>query len=86
MEKGYIEYKGVKYSTLDIEWNKISEVDMDSDKIVTLADLSLCYALEDDYMKGDSVAVSIDDGIYFYCDYGFIDSVTDEREVIEYMK
>lgn len=84
MEKGYIEYKGVKYSTLDIEWNKISEVD--SDEIVTLADLSLCVALDDDYMKGDSVAVSIDDGIYFYCGYGFIDSVTDESEVIEYMK
>ena len=84
MEKGCIEYNGAVFPTIYIELDKVS--DIDSDEIVTLADLSLWDAIEEDYWKGDSVAVSIDDDVYFYCDYDVIDGMNSESDVIEYMK
>lgn len=87
MEKGFIEYNGNIFPTIEIELNKISEVD--SDEVVVLADLSLWDWIEYPYFDSENenydLAHTIDDGVYFYCDYGFIEGVNDESAVIEYM-
>ena len=87
MEKGFIEYKGNIFPTIEIELNKISEVD--SDEVVVLADMSLWDWIEYPYFDSENenydLAHTIDDGVYFYCDYGFIEGVNDESAVIEYM-
>ena len=94
MERGFTEYKGNIFPTIEISLNKIS--DIDSDTVVVLADMSLWDCIEYTYFDSENenfdsdenyyLAHTIDDGVYFYCDYGFIEGVNDESEVIEYMK
>ena len=83
MKKNSIEYNGVFYPTIDIELNKVSDVE--SDEFVTLADASLWDAIEKDYYNDVSEAEDIDNDVYFYCEHGFIESVENEWEVVDYM-
>ncbi len=84
MKKSYIEYKGKSYPTIEIELNKVS--DIDSSHIVILADTSLWDAIEEDYNNEVIDAINIDNDVYYYMDYGFINDNVTEKDVIEYMK
>lgn len=83
MERSFVNYKGVKYPTIEISLSKVS--DIESDEIVSIADYELWAAIEDDYENGVKDAVWLDDKIYYYCESGFIASNPTEDEVIEYM-
>jgi hypothetical protein len=84
MEKSYIEYKGKSYPTIEIALDKVS--DIDSSHIVILADTSLWDAIEEDYNNKINDAIDIDNDVYYYMDYGFINDNVTEKDVIEYMK
>ena len=83
MVKSCIEYNGKSYPTIEISLCKVS--DIVSDAIVILADYGLWDAIEDDYMNDMSEANGIDDMVYYYCDYGFIDKAECEDDVASYL-
>ena len=69
MEKSTIEYKGVKYTCVNIPANKFLDCeDMDSSVMFTIADTRLWHALEKDINNGDKEAEKIDEGVFFYVD------------------
>lgn len=80
----YIEYKGIQYITrlvylMNVEFHGQCEN-------AYVADYELWAAIEDDYNAGVKEAVEIDNGIYYYCDSGFIASEPTDDEIIEYLK
>ena len=68
MERGFIEYKGNIFPTIEICLNKI--LDIDSDEVVVLADTSLWDLIQYPYFDSEDenydLAHSIDDDVYFY--------------------
>ena len=84
MEKFSISYKGSEYSALSISLDKVS--DIDSSELVIIADCSLWDAIEVDYENGIRDGVMIDNDVYFYCDYGVIDSFKSDLDVINYFE
>ena len=50
-----------------------------------VSDVDLWDAIEEDYNNGNSEAHALDNDIYFYCDYGFIESDPTDEEIVEYL-
>ena len=84
MERISIDYCGKCYSVILISLDKVS--DISSSEMVRIADVSLWDAIEEDYDNGVRDAVDLDNDIYFYCDYGVIDSFKSELDVIKYFE
>ena len=88
MKRDIITYKGVEYPVIEIARNLIDSEWKDANSSVTyiLADIELWFALEEDYENADSMAVDIDNSIFYYCDNGFVASEPTEEEVIKYFE
>lgn len=50
-----------------------------------VADYELWAAIKDDYDADNAFAVSIDNGVYYYCDSGFIEGDPTDEEIIDYL-
>ena len=88
MKRDIITYKGVEYPVIEIARNLIDSEYKTADSSFTyiLADIELWFALEEDYENSDSLAVDIDNSIFYYCDNGFVASEPTEEEVIKYFE
>lgn len=88
MKRDIITYKGVKYPVIEIARNLIdSECEnTDSSLSYTIADNELWSAIEKDYEDNNSMAIEIDNLIFYYCDNGFVASEPTEEEVIKYFE
>lgn len=81
MEKGYIEYCGESYRTLCIGISVLYPSLYGY--TLLFADLSLWDAISDGYDIGDSECIAIDDRVYMYLDYGLIDKIDSESELLD---
>lgn len=88
MKRDIITYKGVDYPVIEIARNLIDSEWENADSSCTylIADIELWFALEEDYENGDTMAIGIDNSIFYYCDSGFVASEPTEEEVIKYFK
>ena len=88
MKRDIITYKGVEYPVIEIARNLIDSECKTADSSFTyiLADIKLWFALEEDYENSDSLAVDIDNSIFYYCDSGFIASKPSEKKIIKYFE
>ena len=88
MKRNIITYKGVDYPVIEIARNLIDREWENADSTFTylIADIELWFALEEDYENGDTIAIGIDNSIFYYCDSGFVASEPTEEEVIKYFK
>ncbi len=88
MERNIITYKGVKYPVIEIARNLIDSEweNTDSSLSYTIADNELWSAIEKDYEDNNSMAIEIDNLIFYYCDNGFVASEPTEEEVIKYFE
>ena len=88
MKRDIITYKGVKYPVIEIARNLIDSEwkNTDSSLSYTIADNELWSAIEKDYEDNNSMAIEIDNLIFYYCDNGFVASEPTEEEVIKYFE
>ena len=88
MKRDIITNNGVEYPVIEIARNLIDSEWKDANSSFTyiLADIELWFALEEDYENADSMAVDIDNSIFYYCDNGFVASEPTEEEVIKYFE
>ncbi len=88
MKRDIITYKGVDYPVIEIARNLIDSEWENADSSFTylIADIELWFALEEDYENGDTMAIGIDNSIFYYCDSGFVASEPTEEEVIKYFE
>lgn len=88
MKRNIITYKGVDYPVIEIARHLIDKEWENADSTFTylIADIELWFALEEDYENGDSLAIGIDNSIFYYCDSGFVASEPTEEEVIKYFE
>ena len=88
MKRDIITYKGVKYPVIEIARNLIDSEweNTDSSLSYTIADNELWSAIEKDYEDNNSMAIEIDNSIFYYCDSGFVASEPTEEEVIKYFE
>ena len=88
MKRDIITYKGVEYPVIEIARNLIDREWENADSSFTylIADIELWFALEEDYENGDTMAIGIDNSIFYYCDSGFVASKPTEEEVIKYFE
>lgn len=88
MKRDIITYKGVDYPVIEIARNLIDREWENADSSCTylIADIELWFALEEDYENGDTMAIGIDNSIFYYCDSGFVASEPTEEEVIKYFE
>ena len=81
MEKDFIEYCGKSYSTLWVDVNVLYP-SLDGYSLL-FADLSLWDDIRNGYESGDRECVSIDDKVYMYLDYGLIDKIYSESDLLD---
>ena len=85
MEKYFEEWNGKKFPVREVMF----EVCDDMETIVKVADISLWDAIENaydvKYHPNHKEAVGIDDDIYYYCEYGFIESDPTDEKIVEYL-
>ena len=81
MEKYYEEWNGKKFPVREVMF----EVSDGMETMVKVADIELWDAIENAYNAGDKTANNIDSSIYFYCEYGFIESNPTDEEIVEYL-
>ena len=81
MNKYFEEWDGKKFPVREVMF-KICD---DMETVVKVADIDLWDAIEEDYNNGNSEAHALDNGIYFYCDYGFIANDPTDEEIVEYL-
>lgn len=88
MKRDIITYKGVKYPIIEIARNLIDSEwkNTDSSLSYMIADNELWSAIEKDYEDNNSMAIEIDNLIFYYCDNGFVASEPTEEEVIKYFE
>lgn len=86
MKRDIITYKGVDYPVIEIARNLIDREWEDSSFTYLIADIELWFDLEEDYENGDTMAIGIDNSIFYYCDSGFVASEPTEEEVIKYFE
>lgn len=88
MKRNIITYKGVDYPVIEIARNLIDSEWENADSSFTylIADIELWFALEEDYENADTMAIGIDNSIFYYCDSGFVASEPTEEEVIKYFE
>ena len=88
MERNIITYKDVKYPIIEIARNLIDSEwkNTDSSLSYMIADKELWFAIEKDYEDNNSMAIEIDNLIFYYCDNGFVASEPTEEEVIKYFE
>ena len=88
MKRDIITYKGVDYPVIEIARNLIDSEweNTDSSLSYTIADNELWSAIEKDYEDNNSMAIEIDNLIFYYCDNGFVASEPTEEEVIKYFE
>ncbi len=88
MKRDIITYKGVKYPVIEIARNLIDSEwkNTDSSLSYMIADNELWSAIEKDYEDNNSMAIEIDNLIFYYCDNGFVASEPTEEEVIKYFE
>ena len=80
MEKYYEEWDGKKFPVREIRLPE--EL---GGFVTNVATSELWDAIEDAYNADDKIAKNIDDSIYFYCEYGFIESDPTDEEIVEYL-
>ena len=82
MIKSYVEWKGERYPVRMVDlpesWGYSSPVNV--------AGCSLFHAYEEEYDKDNKEAVAIDNSIFYFFDYGFIESDPTDEEIIERLK
>ena len=85
MEKYYEEWDGKKFPVVEVMF----EVCDGMETMVKVAGIELWDAIEDacDHENHiqHSEAVDLDREIYYYCDYGFIESDPTDEEIVEYL-
>lgn len=81
MNKYFEEWNGKKFPVREVMFNVCD----DMETIVKVADVDLWDAIEEDYNNGISDAHALDNGIYYYCDYGFIASDPTDEEIVDYL-
>lgn len=88
MKRDIITYKGDEYPVIEIARNLIDREWENADSSFTylIADIELWFDLEEDYENGDTIAIGIDNLIFYYCDSGFVASEPTEEEVIKYFE
>ena len=80
MEKYYEEWNGKKFPVREVELPE--EL---GGFVTNVATDELWNAIEDAYNAGDKTANNIDDSIYFYCEYGFVESDPTDEEIVDYL-
>lgn len=80
MNKYFEEWDGKKFPVREVELPE--EL---GGFITNVATSELWDAIEDAYNTGDKTANNIDNSIYFYCEYGFIESDPTDKEIVEYL-
>ena len=79
-----IVYNGKEYVT---RWVHLMNVEYHGQaENVRVADYELWVAIEDDYNDNVPEAVEIDNGIYYYCDSGFLAGEPTDDEIREYLR
>ena len=88
MKRDIITYKGVKYPVIEIARNLIDSEwkNTDSSLSYTIADNELWSAIEKDYEDNNSMAIEIDNLIFYFFYNGFVASEPTEEEVIKYFE
>lgn len=80
MNKYYEEWNGKKFP--------VREVMLPEELggfVTNVATIELWDAIEDAYNDCNKTANNIDNSIYFYCEYGFIESDPTDEEIIDYL-
>lgn len=80
MNKYYEEWDGKKFPVREVELPE--EL---GGFVTNVATIELWDAIEDAYDADDKKAINIDDSIYFYCEYGFIENDPTDEEIVEYL-
>ena len=80
MEKYYEEWNGKKFPVRTV----LLPEELGGYK-ANVADIDLWDAILEDYKNGNSEAYALDIDIYFYCEYGFIESDPTDKEIVEYL-
>ena len=80
MEKYFEEWNGKKFPAREVMLPE--EL---GGFVANVTTSELWDAIEDAYNAGDKAANNIDDGIYFYCKYGFIESDPTDEEIVDYL-
>lgn len=85
MEKHFEEWDGKKFPVRTV----VFQIQEGFDTPINVADISLWdaigYAYEHEGHPKRREAIELDNDIYFYCDYGFIESDPTDEEIIEYL-
>ena len=80
MEKYFEEWNGKKFPVREIQLpEELGGYN------ANVADVDLWDAIEEDYNNGNSDAHALDNDIYFYCDYGFIENDPTDKEIVDYL-
>lgn len=81
MKKYFEEWDGKKFPVRTV----VFPIQEGFDTPINVADIDLWDAIEEDYDNGNSEAHALDNDIYYYCDYGFIESDPTDEEIVEYL-
>ena len=81
MNKYYEEWNGKKFPVREVMFNVCD----DMKTIVKVADIDLWDAIDEDHDNGNPEAHALDNDIYFYCEYGFIESDPTDEEIVDYL-
>ena len=85
MNKYYEEWDGKKFPVREVMFNVCD----DMETIVKVAGIELWdaieYAYEHEGHPKQKEAISLDNDIYYYCDYGFIASDPTDEEIVDYL-
>lgn len=81
MEKYFEEWDGKQFPVREVMFNEYDVVKVAGEELWD----EISYAYENLNGRIHNAAVELDNEIFFYCEYGFIESDPTDEEIVEYL-